>query len=213
MELIQKTDFRRGIVAVTKTDHVVLWPLELVCKMYVQKFEFGGYKIPRTLWADLNGPLWWEFRRQCWEKNRLVLKALEGRNAVSWIGLRTVKKHVHLKGGSLDWEFFWRVPCLKATTWRSVSSGSASKKYSGWRSNCGSSGWGSILSWQRSFAALPMYFSFAGMNGVELWGLCSLLLEARQDVAPWESLEEGLEAVEVKPALHWRLQVVGDIRT
>lgn len=32
-------------------------------------------------------------------------------------------------------------------------------------------------------------------------------------MALWESLEEGLEAVEVKPALHWRLQVVGDIRT
>lgn len=49
MELIEKTDFRRGIVAMTKTDHVILWHLELVYSMYVQEFEFGVYKIPRTL--------------------------------------------------------------------------------------------------------------------------------------------------------------------
>lgn len=180
--------------------------------MYVQEFEFEVYKIPRPLWADLNGPLWWEFRRQCWEKNRLVLKALKGRNAVSWIGLCTVKKQVHLKGGSLDWEFFWRVYCLKATTWRSVSSGSASKKYRGWRSNCGSSGWGSI---PVDLKCIAHVFQFCRHEWCRIvrtiqsstWG------QTRCDTMGIPARRPCLEAVEVKPALHSRPQNVGDIRT
>ena len=88
---------QRGIIAVNKTDHVVLWPLELVCRMYVQEFEFGVYKIPGTLWEDLNGTLWWEFRRQCWEKNGLVLRIIEG-------------VMLYLELGSVLWKsrFIWK---------------------------------------------------------------------------------------------------------